>query len=1182
MNLLDLLSDNPDRDLLTAYRKVKCDLFYGTLPERTKLAEFEKDLKGNLDAIKNALRDGNTNYFLSLAKQGGYWLCPKSFKPENENENVIFAESRKTPVGSVKMKGKAEYRLMADLPISFHVVTTLWILSVGEVLETAVSGDSYGNRIRRTLDGYVSMNALGAFEPYIYQYQKWRENAFKTVRKALDEDKRLIVLTGDFSSFYHTLKPGFLNDDWGREDLLHDVPRELSFFEKWVVDKIDVSENVSRRKGIFAKTSDEKRTLSETAKRFTDIVVQMLKDWAEGTPLKFGLPVGCSISSVIANLALASFDRTIRRDVVPLYYGRYVDDFILVMENTRNETDPKDVWKWLKKRFPTGEVTLRGKTPDVAYVSKEAYPLETLHLNAEKGKAFFLEGESGRDVVETIRQTIARTKSEWRLLPGWIDDEGIAAGIRKAIDENGCDADSFRVVKGFVSRRADLSLKIRTFEAYGRLITDDAWKPERKKLLRSVLSAMDTASFFFDYHSYVFRLFGLFLRHLDEHDEEECRDVLKLCERICKMADPKRFEEAIVADQYKWKLKRTADTPEISAKEESRPHHSCRHVRDQMIQALAISEPWRLSKPFRTQLFEKLDKLECGNVVQSVGEVDETAAGLFVCDLAASPLRSVALDVLSDCDENVSVKDGAKFAPSRRTNPLKSNFGIWDEACGRHQMDFTFEENRFESVQCAVRAVLSSAIGTKESEEKKGREDCDHWTSVSGWFCPTRPFSFLELFALLFRENDAQASGDPACGNADDVMLSDWTQKKRTVVDYLQETRGYNGDRLQSGFPELKKDSDGTIERVVVRGPESGSGLEFPEFGFAQPEEAPDEMIERTVFCLDGALNRDHHPELCFSKSMDAPDGMIGRAGVRLKDERKKIRVAVVNWKTDEASWVASVVGQRDPHSGKRFARFTKLVNRILSEQTSVDYVVFPELSIPVKWYFDAAIKLNRAKISLIAGVEYLHHGRNEVSNEVWCSLHLDSMRFPAAAIVPFRKSKPALEEAAELWKLAHRQFSSGKGTGVCRKICQHGSFCFSVLICSELLEVANRAWMTGRVDALFVPEWNKDTETFDALVEATAMDLHTYVVQCNDRAYGDSRIRCPAKKAHKRDLLRVRGGELDDFNVGTIPFDRLRRFQSSAIPPTGPGEDYKPTPPGFVIADYRRALPCRSPETGF
>ena len=426
MNLLSLLSENPDRDLLTAYRKVKSDLFYGNLPDRIKLAKFEQNLKKHLDEIENALRNDDGSYFLTLAAKGGYWLCPKSFKPDNKNENAIFAESRKSSAGCVEKKGKAEYRLMADLPIEFHIVTTLWILSVGEVLETIVSDDAYGNRIRRTKDGHVSMNALGTFKPYIYQYQKWRDNAFKATRKALDDGKRLIVLTGDFSSFYHTLTPGFLNNGLSQTGFFDNAPRKDSVFEKWVIDKIDLSKNDSRRGAIFVDKSNEKRMLSETAKRFTDIVVEMLKVWAEKTPLQYGLPVGCSISSVIANLALASFDRTIRREVVPLYYGRYVDDFILVMENTRNETDPKNVWKWLKTRFPRGEVTIRGKTPDIAYVFKDAYPMQTLHLNAEKGRAFFLEGESGRDVVETIRQTVERTKSEWRLLPGWIDDDDIA------------------------------------------------------------------------------------------------------------------------------------------------------------------------------------------------------------------------------------------------------------------------------------------------------------------------------------------------------------------------------------------------------------------------------------------------------------------------------------------------------------------------------------------------------------------------------------------------------------------------------------------------------------------------------------------------------------------------------------------------------------------------------------
>ena len=52
-----------------------------------------------------------------------------------------------------------------------------------------------------------------------------------------------------------------------------------------------------------------------------------------------------------------------------------------------------------------------------------------------------------------------------------------------------------------------------------------------------------------------------------------------------------------------------------------------------------------------------------------------------------------------------------------------------------------------------------------------------------------------------------------------------------------------------------------------------------------------------------------------------------------------------------------------------------------------------------------------------------------------------------------------------------------------------------------------------------FVPH---DTDTFNALVESAALDIHAYIIQCNNRQYGDSRIRAPYKDRWKRDLLRV------------------------------------------------------------
>ena len=108
-------------------------------------------------------------------------------------------------------------------------------------------------------------------------------------------------------------------------------------------------------------------------------------------------------------------------------------------------------------------------------------------------------------------------------------------------------------------------------------------------------------------------------------------------------------------------------------------------------------------------------------------------------------------------------------------------------------------------------------------------------------------------------------------------------------------------------------------------------------------------------------------------------------------------------------------------------------------------------------------------------------------------------------------------------------------------------------------------------VDALFVPEWNQDTETFNALVESAALDIHAYVIQCNDRQYGDSRIRAPYKDSWKRDVLKVKGGITDYCVIGEIDIQALRRFQSSHRSPTGP---FKPVPDGFKISKTRKILP--------
>lgn len=94
----------------------------------------------------------------------------------------------------------------------------------------------------------------------------------------------------------------------------------------------------------------------------------------------------------------------------------------------------------------------------------------------------------------------------------------------------------------------------------------------------------------------------------------------------------------------------------------------------------------------------------------------------------------------------------------------------------------------------------------------------------------------------------------------------------------------------------------------------------------------------------------------------------------------------------------------------------------------------------------------------------------------------------------------------------------------------------------------------------------------FASLVEASALDIHCFVVQVNNRTYGDCRIRAPYAEQYQRDVVRVKGGEMDYFVIGKLDVPGLRAFQSHFRSPAG--GSYKPVPDGFEPAPDRGVRP--------
>ena len=307
-----------EADLGIAYRKAKADLFYErTVPYMREIYRYEKKLAENLLSLYEKLHSGNLDWMQQPSFFGSWSLIPKGIEPKEVPDDPGCHCLRSDPadlwqsiVENYRDKGekpKAEFRQVGRHSIEFHIVSALWILKVGHVYDSILGEEAYGSRLRRKHDGEsqgeINPYSIGTFKHYLPYYRKWRENGLKAMNQGIEDGKRVIAITSDLRQFYHQLSPKFLLDP----DYLTSLGLDYRFDQDQFT--------------------------------FTAGMIAAIEAWAKTTPLHIntphvGLPVSLSASRLIANVSLAELDRTINQELQPIYYGRYVDDVILVLEDT--------------------------------------------------------------------------------------------------------------------------------------------------------------------------------------------------------------------------------------------------------------------------------------------------------------------------------------------------------------------------------------------------------------------------------------------------------------------------------------------------------------------------------------------------------------------------------------------------------------------------------------------------------------------------------------------------------------------------------------------------------------------------------------------------------------------------------------------------------------------------------
>lgn len=438
------------QQLKSAYRKFKAYSYYDNFGaiNRGKLAIFEEKYKLSLsdnffEKFADDIIDENERKVLfdKLTDEIGVLCYPKSIKPtlysKDESEKCKTNNLGNIPDNSNKID---RLNYFIDLDVKAHILGTLWILRSGWILDHRLHKNCQGNRLsKEILSKIESCEKNGTeyleltpflFEPYFKKYQLWRDDGLETIEKLLDKDENAIMLSLDFKEYYYTSTIDF-------SKLKNDIQKAKSKLFK------------SKKSNKFQKNLNDALTnfIKDIFEKYTN---KFERSYYESRELNRHLPmipIGFLPSLIISNWNLQAFDQTILDFLNPSYYGRYVDDILIVFKSHPDSesfsqenliVNPDQI---IKKYFieqyydhnsnPEKKFNIFRKEGneyflnnlherEFRYKPNEDHTVishyENLRIQAKKLKIFRFNYNHSKALIENFKKEIYKNSSEFRLM----------------------------------------------------------------------------------------------------------------------------------------------------------------------------------------------------------------------------------------------------------------------------------------------------------------------------------------------------------------------------------------------------------------------------------------------------------------------------------------------------------------------------------------------------------------------------------------------------------------------------------------------------------------------------------------------------------------------------------------------------------------------------------------------
>ena len=439
-----------------AYRKYKNHIYYDNYSaiQRFDLAKFEvENFKINFvdkdeHEYDKDFEKAFDNYFSKLAYElTNDWdnkikdiianinviSFPKNVKNDDDKKNKIITNFKKSSSDVSKI------HYFIDLPVKGHILGVLWILRLGYVLDDKLYKHCYGNR----LNEYLLENLKGTntdehdfspflFQPYYKKYQSWRDDGLDVADNILKNKKNAIILSLDFKDYYYRSLIDF-------KDLFEDINDTQ---KKLAIQYNDIEEEFNNNLNNFIKKVFETYS-SKFNRRITNESLYSNENLAsKKNNLEYKklpmIPLGFLPSLIIANWNLHGLDQIILEDVNPSYYGRYVDDILMVFgshekseSNGIQHIEEISLNEFLNKYFTpnskhphnyifkSNEKDNNGyrvyNTP-ISEKDNSYYHYENLEIQGNKLKMYKFSHDNSDAIIKNFRKEISKNSSEFKLM----------------------------------------------------------------------------------------------------------------------------------------------------------------------------------------------------------------------------------------------------------------------------------------------------------------------------------------------------------------------------------------------------------------------------------------------------------------------------------------------------------------------------------------------------------------------------------------------------------------------------------------------------------------------------------------------------------------------------------------------------------------------------------------------